>query len=314
MSSLRLPLAAALAAALSLAACKKDSLPAGKLTPEVSGLLAQLPADAALVLGINGPAARTSPLFGKVVELWMAAAPELAEAKKVCNLVPAEKIEQLVVTSGADLGQGGLHAAMKGISRKEVADCAAKIGGITVTDDGPVTTYQSEVMTLSARWTAPDVVLVRTAGEDDAQAPPVAASGGATSNQELMAYLKKVDTSAAVWLAGPVPAAMRSQLAGVSSAPRGLFATVDPAGDGLAIFVGLALDSADLAEGTAEQFKDQKEQLAGMMPDPKLGEMLKRVEVLQSGADVAFKVTLSRADIEHLGAMAQGMLGAGLGL
>ena len=315
---LRTGLLALLAAALAapLGACKKEGVPGGQVTPEVATLLGHLPADAALAFGANLAVARTSPLYaGYRPQL----PPELGALAERCGLDPFAAIDQLVGTTGDDLDdRDSVFVAARGsFSKEKVAACVARLGETASTrDEGALTVYQLDGHEVHARWPAPDTVIASITGGTSAESmTKVSGDGpGAAGNQQLMGFVSKVDTSAALWLAGPFPSSMRSQLVAVPGSPSGFWLSANPKGDGAIVLLGLQLDSADVAEATAGQFRDQKKQLEGMMPDPKLAEIVGRIQVMQSGTDLAFKLELARADIEHLTKMASGLLGAELGL
>ena len=306
--------AAALAAPLG--ACKKEGVPGGQVTPEVATLLGHLPADAALAFGANLAVARTSPLYaGFKPEL----PPELAALAERCKLDPFAAIDQLVGTTGDDLDdRDSVFVAARGSFTKEaVASCVGRLGETaSISDEGGLTVYQLEGQKIHARWPAADTVIASVTGGTSPESMQKVSGGGpgAAGNQQLMAFVSKVDTSAAFWLAGPFPSSMRSQLVGVPGSPSGFWLSANPKGDGALVLLGLQLDSADVAEATAGQFRDQKKQLEGMMPDPKLAAIVGRVQVMQSGTDLAFKLELGKADIEHLTQMASGLLGGELGL
>ena len=80
----------------------------------------------------------------------------------------------------------------------------------------------------------------------------------------------------------------------------GFFLSVVPSGDGLKAVLGVDAGSDDVASSTATAIRDQKDSIVAALADPKLGDVLKRLEVLQDGVDVAVRVSLSAEDVEHL--------------
>lgn len=294
------------AAILLLPGCKKESVPDGKLSAEVTALLAHLPADASLVAGLNLAGARDSAFYQKVLPRLMNAAPaSLATLKEVCKLDLVNDIHTVVGSVGQDLDdRGQLHFVARGAFTKDkVAACVGEMskGGspISTADEGKLTSYSDETGKAFVYWAAPDTVVLT--GERDgaaARLEQVIAAGGAPGNAALMKIVAKADTTALFWAAGPLPAEARQHM---GDAPIvGFFMTVVPKGDGVQAMIAVEAGSEDVASSTAKTIRDQKGALKLMLPDPKLGEILGRMEVLQEGVDVAVRVSLSPEEIEHL--------------
>jgi hypothetical protein len=296
----------ALALALTATACKKEKVPDGKLTPEVSALLAHLPPDAGVVAGLNLERARQSALYQKVLPRLMAAAPaSLATLKDVCKLDLVNDIHTVVASVGDDLeDRSQLHFVARGAFTKDkVAACVGEMskGGsrIDTADEGKLTSYSDETGKAYVYWAAPDTVVV-TGDRDSAKErlEQVIAGGGASGNAALMKLIAKADTSAAFWAAGPLPAEVRQRMGDVTVV--GFFLSVVPKGDGVQVMLAVEAGSEDVASSTAKAIRDQKGGLKMVLPDPKLGEIVGRMEVLQEGVDVAVRVSLGPEEIDHL--------------
>jgi hypothetical protein len=299
-------LCAVIALAAALAGCKKEKVPEGKLTPEVSALLAHLPADATVVAGMNAARARESALYQKLLPRLTAAAPAaLATLKEVCKLDLINDLETVVASVGDDLDdRGQLQFVVKGTFTKDkVAACVAEMskGGspIATGDEDELTWYSDETGKTYVHWPAPDTVVV-TGQRDGAAArlAQVIASGGAVKNAALMKLIAKADTSAAFWAAGPLPAQVRQQM---GDAPVvGFFLSVVPSGDGVKALLAVDAGDEDVASSTAAAIREKKDGIKLLLPDPKLSAIVGRMEVLQDGVDVAVRVSLSADEVEHL--------------
>jgi hypothetical protein len=292
--------------AVAVTGCKKEKVPDGVLTPETSALLAHLPADATVVVGMNLARARETALYKKVQPRLMAAAPgALAALKEACDLDVINDLHAVVASVGDDLAdRGQLHFVAKGAFTKEkVAACVGEMskGGspISTGDEEELTWYSDETGKAYVHWAAPDTVVVP--GERDGAAERLAkviASGGAVKNAALMKLIGKADTSAAFWAAGPLPGEVRKRM---GDAPVvGFFLSVVPDGDGVRALLAVDAGNEDTARSTATAIREQKDSLIAALADPKLGAVLKRMEVLQEGVDVAVRVSLAADEVEHL--------------
>ncbi|HUS66540.1 MAG TPA: hypothetical protein VMZ28_18510 [Kofleriaceae bacterium] len=299
-------LCALIALAATVAGCKKEKVPDGKLTPEVTALLAHLPADATVVVGMNLARARESALYQKLLPRLTAAAPgALATLKEVCKLDVINDLQTVVASVGDDLDdRGQLHFVAKGsFTKDKVAACVGEMskGGSTIAtgDEEELTWYSDETGKTYAYWPAPDTVAVT--GQRDGAAErlaQVAASGGAVKNAGLMKLIAKADTTAAFWAAGPLPAEVRQQMGDATVV--GFFLSVVPDDDRLKVLLAVEAGSEDVASSTAAAIREKKDGIKLLLPDPKLGAIVGRMEVLQDGVDVAVRVSLSAEEVDHL--------------
>jgi hypothetical protein len=273
-----------LAVTLVSGACKKDSVPAGVLTPEVEALLAHVPADSKTVAGMDVAAARKSAVWDKLI------APVLPGlfAGHHCVTSLVGEIDRLVIASpdqNPDIARTRLIAV--GRFTASGKSCLTEIASLR---EGKTT------------WLAADTAVI---GPDAATAAPV------TGSAEMMAVIRKANSSGLVWVAADTRGAAASAPFPMPAEVHGFTISILPSGDGVSAIANLQLDSEERAESTADMFRDQKATFEKGMPDPKLGKMIGRLSVSQAGKEVAFQVGLSAADIEHLVSM-KAMLGAGL--
>ena len=115
----------------------------------------------------------------------------------------------------------------------------------------------------------------------------------------MLARIEKADTSGVVWIAADTRGAASGRMP-IPPELHGLALSVRPQGDGIAAVARLQVDSEDRAKATADVFREQKDNLKKALPDPKLGEILARIEVSQVGPELAFKVAVNRTELQHL--------------
>ena len=267
----RIALAAALLAAVG---CKGEELPAGKLTAEVRALLAQVPGDSKLVAGLDLALARSSGLWDAALDDVV---PTLIAVGHQCgtNLVTA--IDRIVLSSPTVQPEvKRLHFVVAGRFTPSGKSCLNEI---------------ATLREASATW-KDGVAIV-------APASLVPASSAVTAAPEMLARIEKADTSGVVWIAADTRGAARGRMT-IPAELHGLAMSVRPQGDGIAAVARLQVDSEDRAKATADVFREQKDNLKKALPDPKLGEILGRIEVSQVGPELAFKVAVNRTELQHL--------------
>ncbi len=267
-------LAAALVAALG-GGCKGEELPAGKLTPEVRALLAQVPGDSKLVAGVDLALARSSGLWDAALA---DAVPTLIAVGHQCGTHLITEIDRIAVSSpDAQPEIKRLHFVVAGRFSASGKSCLNEI---------------ATLREANATWKDGLAVV--------SPASLVPAASAVTASPEMMARIEKADTSGVVWIAANTRGAAGAARMPIPIELHGIALSVRPQGDGVAAVARLEVDSEDRAKSTADLFRDQKDSFKKALPDPKLGEILGRVEVVQKGNELAFQVSVSKAELEHL--------------
>ena len=267
----RIALAAALLAAVG---CKGEELPAGKLTAEVRALLAQVPGDSKLVAGLDLALARSSGLWDAALDDVV---PTLIAVGHQCGTNLVTEIDRIVLSSPTVQPEvKRLHFVVAGRFTPSGKSCLNEI---------------ATLREASATW-KDGVAIV-------APASLVPASSAVTAAPEMLARIEKADTSGVVWIAADTRGAARGRMT-IPAELHGLAVSVRPQGDGIAAVARLQVDSEDRAKATADVFREQKDNLKKALPDPKLGEILGRIEVSQVGPELAFKVAVNRTELQHL--------------
>jgi hypothetical protein len=270
----RIALAAALLAATS--GCKDKDLPAGKLTPEVRALLAHVPGDARLVAGVDLALARSSGLWNQALA---DAIPKLVAVGHQCGPHLVTEIDRLIVSSPEKQPDPKrLFIVVTGRFSASGKSCLDEI---------------ATLREANATWKDGIAIVTPTA-------LAASTSGAVTSSREMLARIEKADTGGVLWLAADTRGGGRA--GGLSMPPElhGIALSIRPQGDGVAAAARLEVDSEDRAKATADMFRDQKERFSKGLPDPKLGDILRHIEVTQKGPEVAFEVAVNRSELEHL--------------
>lgn len=278
----------ALAAALLAATgCKSKELPAGKVTPEVRALLAHVPGDSKLVAGVDLALARSSGLWDAALADVV---PKLIAVGHQCGTNLITEIDRVVVSSpDAQPTIKRLHFVVAGRFSASGKSCL------------------NEIATLrEANATWKDGVAIVSPGS------LVPATSAVTSSPDMVARIEKTDTAGVVWIAADTRGLAKATRVPMPAELYGVAISVRPQGDGVAAVARLEVDSEDRAKATADLFREQKDSFKKALPDPKLGDILGRLEVTQQGAELAFEVAVNRAELDHLLGM-KAMLGGGAG-
>ncbi len=274
------PIALVLAAAVIIPAaatggCKGEELPAGKLTPEVRALLAQVPGDSKVVAGVDLALARSSRLWDDALA---EAVPKLIAAGHNCGTNLVKEIDRVVVSSPDSQPEiKRLHMVVAGRFTASGKSCLNEVAALREAN----ATWKEGVAIVSPAAFAPAATAI-------------------TANAEMLARIEKTDTAGLVWLAADTRGAGSAARVPIPDELHGLALTVRPQGDGVAVVLRLEVDKEDRAKATADLFRDQKDAMKKALPDPKLGEILGRVAVSQVGPELAFSVAVNRAELDHL--------------
>lgn len=281
MAVRRIALAAALVAAV--AGCKDKELPAGKLTPEVRALLAEVPGDSKLIAGADLALARSSGLWDDALA---EAVPKIIAVGHQCGTHLVTEIDRIVVSSTDPQPEiKRLHIVVQGRFSPSGKSCLNEIASLREA----TATWKDSIAVVSPEAVAP-------------------ARGPVTANAEMLARIEKADTSGVLWLAADVRGMSGAVRVPMPAELRGVAISILPHGDGVAATARIEVDSEERAKSTAELVREQKDSARKAIPDPKLGDILGRVEVTQQGAELALEVAVNRAELDHLLGM-RAMLG-----
>jgi hypothetical protein len=263
--------------------CKDKELPAGKLTPEVRALLAEVPADSKLVAGADLALARSRGLWdGALAD----AVPRLIAVGHQCGSHLLTEIDRIVVSSPDPQPEiKRLHIVVQGRFSPSGKSCLNEIASLREA---------------TATWK--DTIAVVT---PEAFGP---AKGAVTGSPEMLARIEKADTSGVVWLAADTRGVAGAVRLPMPAELRGAAISIVPHGDGVAATARIEVDSEDRAKSTAEAIRQQKDSVKKVIPDQKLSSILGRIEITQQGAELALEVTVDRAELDHLLGM-RAMLG-----
>ncbi len=172
---------------------------------------ASLPADTAVVVGIDLPKLAKSKLYTTALPLLLSQDAEVKEGldqiKTVCGLDPFKVIQGIVVGADKDNGSGAVFLSLAGVDETRVVECLDSIakaeGGkdakVVVTKDGAISQWAVGTEKLYVRWIGKDVLALALDPEDKAQLAKWAAPKGAFAKSAAAKSVAKTDTKAAVW-------------------------------------------------------------------------------------------------------------------
>jgi hypothetical protein len=309
-------MAAAALAALGPAAACGDEPSGGEVTPEVATMLEHLPGDAWAVVGIRASRARQVPALSRLLE-WLPQEPIGAAIARHCGVGQRSGIDLAIAAIGGDAAPDRAFVAMRGsFTRDSVATCVTDLADVTgetiaVTQEGSVTAYSRREDKRHVYWPTREVAIVAPhAGDAPAALDALFKQAGVTTDSELMGYVGRVRTGAAFWMAGPLPPEVQNRLAGLGSgvpALKGFYLTADGEAAGVRFSLGLRLASEKEAEAAARTFREEKSELARAAPDARA--MVDKIEVAQSGTDLALEAVLTSAETETLIDLVGGLTG-----
>jgi hypothetical protein len=321
--------AASLLASLAVGAgagCGQDRAPPGEVTPEVATILGHLPGDAWAVVGINAARVRAIPALAPLLD-WLPKPPLDPKIVARCGLDSRQGIDRAIATLGGGGRPDAIHLALQGsFSRHSIDDCVADLSSesdqpIVARQEGSLTAYTVAGKKSHVYWPVGEVLIVAPDAVDQAAALNLLVGAESVkASSRLMGYVGRVRTGAAFWMAGPLPPEVQKQMAGFGPgvpALQGFFLTVDAAGEGkdssqgeaVRALLGLRLAREKEARAAAEAFRDQRGALASAAPDPRAGAIVKKLEVSQSGSEVALRVSLTAAEVELLADLVAGVSG-----
>ncbi|HEU5056443.1 MAG TPA: hypothetical protein VFU21_07950 [Kofleriaceae bacterium] len=280
---------------------------------------AVFPGDSQFVVGINLASARSSGLWAKYkdkVEAQMAS--EFAELRDACGIDPIGQV-QTIIAAGKQGGGGEPDAVvvMKGLQRGALKTCGEKMAAkegkkLTVTEEGNLANYVVDDKNIWAAWLDDSTVVIAPEKDKAYVSARAAGEGGLAEGSPVMALLKSVDTSAAIYFAADT--AMMGPQAAMMQGAKGIFGSLKLT-DGLAIDAGLRFDTPDNAKKMTEMVNQQVGAMKGQLP-PQFKSVVDKAVIKQVDKDMVVQLSLSGAELEQLAQALEGMkgmLGGGMG-
>lgn len=279
----------------------------------VDRLLAALPMESEIVVGIDFARLKQSPLLAPLISQAMAAQTAQAgfDIKAQCGIDPAATMGQAVVgvrIAGSKpeiaVAAGGMDKAMMDCIDKAKSAIEAK--GVKVTRDGDVATFagtaDGKAFAMAMSVTADGVGVIRI-GEtvDSAGVAKMAAAkvgDGLTGSKEFMNMVNVTNTKATIWaLANGGSPAMQKLPVKFKAA----FGSIDIT-DGVAADARIRMASPDEAANLAKLVANQ---LQGI----KQFGMADIADANPDGGDVIVKLTMKKEQLENISKMVQAQLG-----
>jgi hypothetical protein len=296
----------------------KGAAGAAAAVPSKTGF-AVFPGDSQFVVGINLASARSSGLWAKYkdkVEAQMAS--EFAELREACGIDPIGQV-QTIIAAGKQGGGGEPDAVvvMKGLQRGSLKTCGEKMAAkegkkLTVTEEGNLANYVVDDKNIWAAWLDDSTVVIAPEKDKAYVSARAAGEGGLAEGSPVMALLKSVDTSAAIYFAADT--AMMGPQAAMMQGAKGIFGSLKLT-DGLALDAGLRFDTPDNAKKMTEMVNQQVGAMKGQLP-PQFKTLVEKAVIKQVDKDMVLQLSLSGAELEQLAQALEGMkgmLGGGMG-
>ncbi len=275
--------------------------------------------DTGMVMGINLGEISSSNLYKQFVEpqIKAKADKEFAEFKATCGFDPITTIKQVLVggVMGPDMQpqEDKMLVVVKGMSRKQLTDCAAKMAEkegekVELTEEGKFTKVVKDGETVYLGWMDDMTFAMSPKMEKAALEARLGGADGLSGNKAMMDLLGQTDQKAGMWLAMQKPEGAAAMPSPVPF--NAIFASISFKG-GLKVDAGIRQASADDAKKTVDQVTqmlDGAKQQAGPF-----GKYLSKVEISAKDADVIAKVSLSDAELDEIIKTAGPMMGAMMG-
>ncbi|HET6611440.1 MAG TPA: hypothetical protein VFG83_05605 [Kofleriaceae bacterium] len=274
---------------------------------------AVFPKDSVILGGVNLSGLAGSA-FWPMVEAKMSADPKYQEVVAACGFNPLSKIEQVLFAGNPD--HEDVVAVVKGFTKEDIQKCgaaAAKTEGktLTMTAEGNLTkiTVDDEVAYLA--WLDDKTFAFSSAATSDADdieagkkalAAHAAGTDGLDQNADMMALLKKVDTSATVFFIGDISKMKDAPMDGKA---KSAFASL-LVKDGLKIDAGATFSDAETAKAVLTKANGMVAMVQGMKPE--LADLVSKVKLSVTGSDLIVQANLTKADLDKLQSTAKSML------
>jgi hypothetical protein len=301
------------------AAGGKGAAGAQAAVPSKTGF-AVFPGDSQFVVGVNLASARSSGLWAKYkdkVEQQMAE--EFAELRTACGIDPIAQVQTIIAAGKPPAGGGEPDAVvvMKGLQRGALKSCGEKMAAkegkkLTVTEEGNLANYVVDDKNIWAAWLDDTTVVIAPEKDKAYVSARAAGEAGLADGSPVMALLKSVDTSAAIYFAADT--AMMGPQAAMMQGAKGIFGSLKLT-DGLAIDAGLRFDTADNAKKMTDMVNQQVGAMKGQLP-PQFKGVIEKAVIKQVDKDMVVQLSLSGPELEQLMQALEGMkgmLGGGMG-
>jgi hypothetical protein len=209
--------------------CRGRGCGAGGRRAEAAAVLAKLPQETEVVIGVDLARLRRAPLWPRVASLAGADPADsrlMEEFARSTGLDPRSQIDALLVAFPAEARQRGEIAVRVRARGLDQARLLAYVRDQAAREGDDLFSFQHAGQTLWATRRQPatagffvgaDTVIVGAGGWAEKLAERVGApgsGGGAAENAALLHLVERVDPERAVWAAAIVPAATRAELGG----------------------------------------------------------------------------------------------------
>lgn len=262
-----------------------------------------LPANLAVVVGVNAAPLRASDLYKELLPLVAAKAGDvqakLDEIKATCSIDPTQAADSVVVGVD-DGGKGAIVVAMKGVGQKEIEGCLGKVAkahskALAISKEGALVRYHldGEAKDLYLRWLGKDTFAIATQ-PDDKDATNALTGGGLSGDKVMGATLAQTKTGATMWMA----LNKQQDLDQFHTKMTGLYGSADLKSGQVNVDVHVIVDSAAAAGDIAKQTTAMVPMLAssGKVP-PSMSALVKSLVIKSIGKEVVASAHASEKDI-----------------
>ncbi len=277
-------------------------------------VISHFPADTEIVVALNMTSLTGSDIWKKYGDIAMKdAKDDLGEFKEACGFDPIASIKSIHLGINSSKDKEVVLIA-KGIDRATVTKCVKAIAEkegekIEITEEGKFTFTVSDGEKTGMVWLDDTtVLLVPEKSDKEFLQARLDGKDSLKDNAAFAALAGKAKQSEPVWFAGALkdgsPAA--SGMGAMGEAPKGFYGSVGVSGG---IDFNLGLTYAD--EKTATETLNMVKPMLGMAKGP-LGpaaDLLDKLKMATSGADLTVALKLTDADIDKLKDSAGSILG-----
>jgi hypothetical protein len=282
---------------------------------------AVFPGDSQFVVGINLASARSSGLYAKYKDkIEENMAKELADMRAACGVDPIGQMQTIIAAGKPPAGGTGdpeVVVVLKGLQRATMKQCGEKMAAkegkkFTVTEEGNLANYVMDDKNIWAAWLDDSTVVMAPEKDKAYVSARAAGESGLAEGNPVMALLKSVDTSAALYFAADTKAFGPG--AAMMQGAQGIFGSLKLT-DGLAIDAGVRFDTPDNAKKTTEMVNQQVGAMKGQLP-PQFKTLVDKAVIKQVNNDLVVQLSLTGPELEQLAQALEGMkgmLGGGMG-
>lgn len=250
-----------------------------------------LPANVAVIAGLDAGHLRSSDLYKQLMPLVLARDPDVQKGvdqlKATCGLDAASLLESGVVGVDAD-GKGAIVIALHGVTQPQLEACAGKIvkangGTLAISKEGSFTKYHlAEGKDLYFRWLAKDLFAISTSPQDK-DASTAALTGGWSGDKLLAQAIAHAKTGATMWMA----VHKERDIDQFHAKMTGMYGSAQLVHGDLAVEAHLVLDSTEAATEIAKQVAMMLPALASSpQVPPAMQPVLKTLAVRAAGKEL----------------------------